>query len=305
MAPELGPGPQPSADPQPAAGQTAPSPALGDQPPDLPYFDLLLQRLQQGDPAFSGAFARHVHWGSWDDPQRADGSVADFAAAAERLTERLIDQAAIASGQRILDAGCGFGGTLARLNEGGDALDLTGLNIDPRQLQRAAASVEPSPGNRLTWVVGDACAMPFAAASFERVLAVECIFHFPSRGAFFREAARVLRPGGRLTLCDFVPSPTLLLLQRVRGGIDREMRATYGPVDCGCGLAEYRRLGERQGLRLACDADITRSTLPTYPVVAGLFAAAGWPEAEAATRRIGLVSRLGLLRYRILSFDRA
>lgn len=304
MAPELGPGQQPSADPQPAAGQAAPSPALADQPPDLPYFDLLLQRLQQGDPAFSGAFARHVHWGSWDDPQRADGSVADFAAAAERLTERLIDQAAIAAGQRILDAGCGFGGTLARLNEGGDGLDLTGLNIDPRQLERAAASIEPRPGNRLAWVVGDACAMPFAAASFERVLAVECIFHFPSRGAFFREAARVLRPGGRLTLCDFVPSPSLLLLQRVRGGIDREMRATYGPVDCGCGLAEYRRLGERQGLRLACDADITRSTLPTYPVVAGLFAAAGWPEAEAATRRISLVSRLGLLRYRILSFDR-
>jgi SAM-dependent methyltransferase len=245
-----------------------------------------------------------VHWGSWEDPRRADGSVADFAVAAERLTERLIEAAAIAPGQRILDAGCGFGGTLARLNEDGDALDLTGLNIDPRQLERAAANVVPRPSNHLAWVVGDACAMPFAAACFDRVLAVECIFHFPSRGAFFREAARVLRPGGRLTLCDFVPSPTLLFLQHFSAGVDRELRATYGTVDCSCSLARYRQLGEQQGLRLVNNVDITRSTLPTYPVVGGLFADAGWPEAEAATRRIGLVSRLGLLRYRILSFDR-
>jgi SAM-dependent methyltransferase len=284
-------------------GATTPAPSPVEPAPDLPYFDLLLQQLQRGEPGFSGAFGRHVHWGSWEDPSRADGSVADFAVAAERLTERLIEAAAIAPGQRILDAGCGFGGTLARLNEGGECLDLTGLNIDPRQLERAAASLAPRPSNRLAWVVGDACAMPFAAASFDRLLAVECIFHFPSREAFFREAARVLRPGGRLTLCDFVPSPTLRVLQRFTGGVDREMRATYGPVDCSFSVARYRRLGDKHGFRLLIDADITRSTLPTYPVVAGLFAAAGWPEAEAATRRIGLASRLGLMRYRILSFE--
>src|SRR5438034_5931485 len=43
----------------------------------------------------------------------------------------------------------------------------------------------------------DACALPFPDASFDRVLAVECIFHFPSRLRFLKEAARVLKPGGR------------------------------------------------------------------------------------------------------------
>lgn len=276
--------------------------------PQLPYVDLLLQRLDQGDPAFAAAFGRHVHWGFWADPSRADGSVADFAAAAERLSEQVLEAAAITPGERVLDAGCGLGGTLALLNERCGDLTLTGLNIDSRQLAGAAARVQPRAGNSLAWVEGDACAMPFADHSFDAVLAVECIFHFPSREAFFAEAARVLRPGGRLTLCDFVPSRALRLLQRLgqRGGgrAGGSVGATYGSIDCSCSLAGYRRLARRHGLALRSERDINRATLPTYPVVEGLFADAGWPEAVAATRLIGRLSRWGLLRYRILSFTR-
>ena len=42
--------------------------------------------------------------------------------------------------------------------------------------------------------------VPLATGSVDHVLAVECVFHFPSRKAFFREAARVLRPGGHAVL---------------------------------------------------------------------------------------------------------
>jgi ubiquinone/menaquinone biosynthesis C-methylase UbiE len=50
---------------------------------------------------------------------------------------------------------------------------------------RAAAVVLPRPGNAVHFVHGDACRLPFASAVFDRVLAVECIFHFPSRRQFF------------------------------------------------------------------------------------------------------------------------
>lgn len=286
------------ADASPAAAGAPPGPAA-----PLPYVDLLLRQLDQGDPAFRDAFGQHVHWGAWADPARADGSVADFAAAAARLSALVIAAAEISPGQTVLDAGCGFGGTVAQLNADGQGLELIGLNIDPRQLARAAARVQPRGDNRIRWIAADACAMPLAARSLDALLAVECIFHFPSREAFFAEAARLLRPGGRLALCDFVPTRPLRALQRL-GPAGEAVGATYGPIDCTCSMAGYRALARRHGFAVVGNDDITRATLPTYRVVAGLFERAGDPEAVAATRTIGWLSRLGLLRYRVLAFAR-
>lgn len=157
---------------------------------DLPYFDLLLEH--RAEPA-ARVFERYVHWGYWANPASATRDLGEFAAAMERLNTEIVDAARPADGQAVLDAGCGFGGTLASLQRRFKSTDLTGVNIDPRQLKLARLQV---PGPR--FIEGDACALPLPDASFDRVLAVECIFHFPSRAKFLREAARVLKPGGLL-----------------------------------------------------------------------------------------------------------
>ena len=103
----------------------------------LPYFDYLLAALQNNDELIETSFGRHVHWGYWPDPSRATCSPEEYGTAAEELCRAICDAAGIREGMRIIDVGCGFGGTLASLNERFSELQLVGVNIDSRQLNRA------------------------------------------------------------------------------------------------------------------------------------------------------------------------
>src|SRR5690349_9288040 len=49
--------------------------------------------------------------------------------------------------------------------------------------------------------------MEFPDASFDRVLALECAFHFDTREQFLREAFSVIKPGGTIALADELPVP--------------------------------------------------------------------------------------------------
>ncbi|HAC62846.1 MAG TPA: 16S rRNA (cytosine(1402)-N(4))-methyltransferase [Cyanothece sp. UBA12306] len=269
----------------------------------LPYFDILLEQLSLGDAAVQQAFGRHVHWGYWPNWNQADGSIGDFASAAEILCQRVYKAAGVREGDILLDTGCGFGGTIASLNEQFQNLEMTGLNIDPRQLARAKEKVKPLANNKIAFVEGDACKMPFPDNSMDVVLAVECIFHFPSRAAFFQEARRVLRPGGRLGVCDFVPASIFRLFQKLLAKMDISMiTSTYGRVDSYFTVSDYQKLAKETGFNVTSIEDITSNTLPTYPVVRQIFDHAGNSDAVKATAAVEMLAKLGLLRYVIFSF---
>ncbi|MGH8738692.1 MAG: class I SAM-dependent methyltransferase, partial [Burkholderiales bacterium] len=231
------------------------------------YFDFLIEGFRRGE------VGRHVHLGHWDAAPRPEALGAqDFARAQARMDATLLAMGGLADGQCVLDAGCGFGGTLQAVNRRHGGMRLLGVNVDLRQLG-ICRQIEPRGGNLLEWTLADACRLPVADASVDRVLCVEAMFHFSTRRAFFREAARALRAGGALVCSDIVLARSARAQRAPGYAIDAALREGYGPwPDVWGEDADHAALAAAAGLRGGVVRDATRETLPShlYTVPPGL-----------------------------------
>ncbi|MCB9797208.1 MAG: methyltransferase domain-containing protein [Alphaproteobacteria bacterium] len=107
----------------------------------------------------------------------------------------------------IADVSCGRGGGLAFLHEAYGPASSLGVDLTPGNLRVCAEHLGGRPG--LSFVRGDATALPLADQSVDVVLSVEASHCYPDAARFVAEAARALRPGGALLWTDFRPAEQL------------------------------------------------------------------------------------------------
>ena len=105
---------------------------------------------------------------------------------------------------KVLDVGCGIGGTSRYLAKKlGDASLVTGITLSPEQVKRATALAEERGLSNAKFQVTDALAMDFPDNSFDMVWACESGEHMPDKKKYIEEMARVLKPGGVMVVATW------------------------------------------------------------------------------------------------------
>ena len=116
-----------------------------------------------------------------------------------------LSMAGIASGQCVLDLGCGTGSHASLIQRDHPGAIVVGVDVDLDALHLARAR-SAKRGIPVRFQCASAAALPFATNAFDHVfcsLLLHDLSHADKERAL-REAARVLRPGGVLHLIDFV-----------------------------------------------------------------------------------------------------
>lgn len=171
----------------------------------------------------------------------------DLDAAGAAMADKVAEAAGMGPDDRVLDVGFGYGDQDVRWMTTRAPRSIDGVNLAPAQVDRAMWRVRRAGlADRVHLREGTATALPYADSTFDVITALECAFHFDTREAFLREAARVLVPGGRLVLADLVEVSTprswgQRALDEVRARLWQIPRANRVDID------GYRRALERAG----------------------------------------------------------
>jgi tocopherol O-methyltransferase len=246
-------------------------------------------------------WGEHVHHGLWTDPSFSSEE------AVRHLVCRVAADAGIEEGSRVCDVGCGYGAP-ARLWAREYGAEVTGFTVS--EAQHTYAEAQTVEGPVPTYRLQDVLENDLSADSMDAVVAIESLTHIRDQPGVLREAARLLRPGGRLVACVWMaaPDPAQWARRHLLDPIRRHGRLSVLPT-----APQLYRWATEAGLAVERLDDRTAQVRRTWTVVlrrlggALLTDAVLWRtllDAEESERgfagavpRIWAAQRLGVLRY--------
>jgi len=297
----------------------------------------LYQQIQQFYDASSGlweqVWGEHMHHGYYGP----DGNLKKERRQAQiDLIEELLDWAGVPDGKelpesyRILDVGCGIGGStlyltdkLSSAHENNLRLDggvdrnfsrspgqdqtetrvtATGITLSPVQANRAKerAKIAGLESN-VNFLVADALNMPFPDESFDLVWSLESGEHMPDKIKFLQECYRVLKPGGTLILATWCHRPVGETVGELTDAERRELAEIYRvyALPYVISLPEYEEITRSLPFASIRTADWSKAVAPFWDIVIDSaftpsaiwgLLTSGWMTIQAALS-LGLMSR--------------
>jgi 27-O-demethylrifamycin SV methyltransferase len=193
---------------------------------------------------------------------RAESESLEVATA--NLTTLMAEGGSIGPDMSVLDVGCGIGNPACALAER-YGCRVTGISTSRNGVEEARRRAQQRGcADRVSFVLADGMDNGLPDASFDRVWVLEASHLMPRKDVLLAECARVVRPGGRVVLCDVILGRELPLPEVLSRAQDfMHLHYAFGRAKMET-LETYRRFGELAGLRATNLMDISDRTLPTF-----------------------------------------
>lgn len=121
-----------------------------------------------------------------------DGYELNMGRWSKRLVQPFLDFVGSTPGERVLDVGCGTGHLAAGIAQSSEPACVQAIDLAPMYIEHAQAHY---PDPRIAFRVGDACALDYPDASFDRVLSLLVLHFVPRAEEAIAEMRRVAKPG--------------------------------------------------------------------------------------------------------------
>lgn len=147
--------------------------------------------------------SRSLHYGYWD------ATTKNFHEALLNINKVLSQKINITKDDKVLDAGCGIGGSSLWLANN-IGCNVTGISLSEKQINTANnLAVKDGVQHLAKFLQRDFTNTGFADESFDVIWAIESVCHAENKGTFLKEAFRILKKGGKIILADFFKKENL------------------------------------------------------------------------------------------------